>query len=211
MTRFFRLLVLAVAVLAVGDIVSTAQAQQQQRQRSQQQQRTQPPASTQPQELPPAGTVTVVVDVLAILRDSSAAQSVRGQIERVRNSYQSEISKQENDLRAADQELAKQRAVLSPEAFAQRRRELEKRVTDAQQSVQERRRGLDQSFNQGMERIQKAMIEVIAEIAGEMQYQIVLPKSQVVVVANSLDITPEVMKRLNRKLPQVTVSLPQQR
>ena len=52
---------------------------------------------------------------------------------------------------------------------------------------------------------------VIAEIAGEMQYQIVLPKSQVVVVANSLDITSEVMKRLNRKLPQVTVSLPQQR
>jgi len=211
---------LTVAVaMALAGAMASAHAQQQQQQQprqqqrppAQQQQQQQPPAqqpAAAPTQLPPAGTHTVVVDVVLILRDSSAARSIRSQVERVRNSYQSEITKEENELRTADQELAKQRAILSPEAFAQRRRDLEKRVNEAQTEVQKRRRGLDQAFNEGMEKLQNAVIASVTELAQERRYEVVLPRSQVVAISATLDITPEVLKRVNQRLPNVTVTVP---
>ena len=90
-----------------------------------------------------------------------------------------------------------------------RRRELEKRVSDAQQSVQDRRRSLDQGFNTAMQKVNDAMVQVVTEIVQERQYQIVMTKAQVVIVQTHLDITAEVLRRLNRKLPSVAVSIPQ--
>lgn len=195
------------AAMAVMLALGGAALAQQQQQRPAQ---PRPPAATQPaRELPPAGTAIVVADVVTILRDAQAVQGIRTQIERQRNTYQAELQKQENELRNADQELAKQRSILSPEAFAQKRRELEKRVSDAQQSVQDRRRSLDTGFNTAMQKVNDAMVQVIGEIVSEKNYQIVLTKTQVVIVQTALDITPEVLRRLNRKLPTVAVSIPQ--
>jgi outer membrane protein len=205
-SRFLSIVVAAGLVCA-----STAFAQQQQPRPAQPQQRA-PSAPASPQgaaELPAPGTPIVVADVVTILRDAQAVQGIRTQIERQRNTYQAELQKQENELRNADQELAKQRAILSPEAFAQKRRELEKRVSDAQQSVQDRRRALDTGFNAAMQKVNDAMVQVIGEIVSEKNYQIVITKTQVVIVQTSLDITPEVLRRLNRKLPTVAVSIPQ--
>jgi Skp family chaperone for outer membrane proteins len=199
---------LAVAIAVLGASNAFAQQQQQPQQQRQAPQRA-PAQQAAPQELPPAGTQIVVVDVVQILRDAQAVQGVRTQIERQRSTYQAELQKQENELRNADQDLAKQRAILSPEAFAQRRRELEKRVSDAQQSVQNRRRSLDTGFNAAMQKVNDAMVQVVTEIVQERQYQIVLTKTQVVIVHTALDITPEVLRRLNRKLPTVAVSIPQ--
>ncbi|MGQ0664343.1 MAG: OmpH family outer membrane protein [Pseudomonadota bacterium] len=162
-----------------------------------------------PVELPPTNSVVVVVDVNLIMRDSAAALVVRNQIERQRTTYQAEIAKQENELRNADQELSRQRTILSAEAFAQKRRELEKRVTDAQQIVQNRRRALDQAFGTSMQQVEQAMIDVIAEILAERNYLVVLPKSQVVMVQTAFEITAEVLTRINRKLPTVAVTIPQ--
>jgi Skp family chaperone for outer membrane proteins len=195
------------AAMAVMFALGGAALAQQQQQRPAQ---PRPPAATQPaRELPPAGTAIVVADVVTILRDAQAVQGIRTQIDRQRNTYKAELQKQENELRNADQELAKQRSILSPEAFAQRRRELEKRVSDAQQSVQDRRRSLDTGFNTAMQKVNDAMVQVIGEIVSEKNYQIVLTKTQVVIVQTALDITPEVLRRLNRKLPTVAVSIPQ--
>jgi outer membrane protein len=210
MTR--RMLALAAMVLVLsagGAIAQQPQPQPQQQQRPAAQPAPRPAAQpAQPQELPPSGTAVVICDVLQVLRDARASQSVREQIDKQRASYQAEIAKQENDLRAADQQLAQQRAILAPEAFAQRRRDLEKRISDAQQSVQNRRRALDQAFTESMQRVEGSMIEVISEIARDKNYQVVLPKSQVVIVQTQLDITGEVLARLNKKITTVSVNIP---
>jgi len=209
MTR--RILAFAATVFLLGAHGALAQQPQ-----PQPQQRPAPaprPAAPQaapaaPAELPPNGTSIVICDVLLVLREARASQSIREQIDKQRASYQAEIAKQENELRAADQQLASQRAILAPEAFAQRRRDLEKRVGDAQQAVQGRRRSLDQAFTESMQRVEGNMIEVISEIARDKNYQVVLPKSQVVLVQTQLDITQEVLQRLNRKLTSVPVTIP---
>src|SRR5215218_1964010 len=89
------------------------------------------------QKLPPA--VAAVIDYQRVLRDSKAAQSIRDQVEARRKLFQDQISKEEQRLTDAEKEMTKQRAVLSAEAFSNKREDFQKKVTEVQRMVQDRR------------------------------------------------------------------------
>ncbi|MFQ5958065.1 MAG: OmpH family outer membrane protein [Alphaproteobacteria bacterium] len=150
-----------------------------------------------------------ILDYQRILRDSAAAVDIRAQIERQRQFYQEEITEQEQELRAADQELGRQRAILSTEAFAQKRREFEERVTKVQRGVQTRKRELDQAYDYGLKQVQVALLEIISELAGQRGFNLVLARQQVVFSDKALNISDEVLLRLNERLPKVAVPLAQ--
>jgi outer membrane protein len=151
-------------------------------------------------------TVAAVIDYQRILRDAAAARSIREQIETRRKAYQEEISKQEQRLHEADKEFAKQRSVLSPEAFAEKRREFEQDVAEVQRMVQERRRELDRMSAAALNEVKKALIEIVTSIAEERGFNLVLPSSEVLFFSRSLDLTQEVLAKLDARLPQVRLS-----
>ena len=111
------------------------------------------------------------------------------------------------ELRAAESELADNRTTLSPEAFAERRREFEERVTEAQREAQTTRASLDQAVERAMASVRSKLIEVIADIAQERGATLVLSKAQVILVDRSLDLTDEAVMRLNEVMPTVEVGL----
>ena len=153
--------------------------------------------------------VIIVMDEQQILRESTAVQELQKHLGGERSAFQSELRTQEQDLRSADQELARQRTVLSAEAFATKRKELERKVAKLQRQVQERKVGLEKIFRDGMAQVRKALIEVAHEIAKERAADLVFTKRAVVLVNPSFDITREALKRLNQKLPTVALAIPQ--
>jgi len=157
-------------------------------------------------ELP--ASVVAVVDVQFILQEAAASRSIQKQLEVQRETYQNEISKQEDRLRAVEQELNRQRSVLSPDEFAQKRREFEQQVADVQRTVQARKRVLDQAFNESMTKVRDTVLQIVTEVAGEQKATLVLAKQQVVLAEKSLDLTSAVLERVNRKLPTVPVTVP---
>ena len=56
-----------------------------------------------------------VVDLQRIMRESVAAQKVRAELEARQAQYREEIGAREDALRAQQQELERQRTILSPE------------------------------------------------------------------------------------------------
>jgi Skp family chaperone for outer membrane proteins len=151
-------------------------------------------------------TVAAVIDYQRILRDAAAARSIRDQIEARRKTYQEEISKEEQRLHAADKEFAKQRSVLSPEAFAEKRREFEQDVAEVQRMVQERRRELDRMSAAALNEVKQALIEIVTSIAEERGFNLVVPSSEVLFFSRSLDLTEEVLAKLDARLPEVRLS-----
>jgi Skp family chaperone for outer membrane proteins len=149
-----------------------------------------------------------VVDIQRVMRESAAAKSIQGQIEKLRASYQKEITKQENDLRNAEQELNRQRTLVSPDAFNERRRQFEQKVGHLQRDVQNRKRELDKSFSTAMRTVETSLREVIEQLVTERRLSLVLIKSQTIYNAPEFEMTDEVMKRLNAKLPSVKVPPP---
>ncbi|MBM3548309.1 MAG: OmpH family outer membrane protein [Alphaproteobacteria bacterium] len=209
-------LVLSAVVVLAGTQFAAAQQQQQPQQRQQQApaqapaQRSQPAAPpAQPRVLEPlTPPVIVVVDFQEVLRGSAAAKSIQQQLERTRATYQEDISKKERDLRAAEQELQQQRAVLAPEAFQQRRRDFETRVADVQRDVNAKKRQLDQAFEENIAKVREQLIVIVDEIAKETKANMVISKAAVVIVEKRFDLTSEALVRLDRKLTSVKLVMP---
>ena len=156
-----------------------------------------------------APTITVL-DIAQIRRDAASVKSIRDQIVNYQNNFQGEIQKEQEQLRVAQQELAKKQSLLAPEAFADERRKFEQKVVGVQQLVQEKRRALDEAQQNAMLLVEKNLNEIVAEMASKNGYAVVLRRSQVVIVDSSLDITASVLTALDQKLPTVKVDLPAQ-
>lgn len=149
-----------------------------------------------------------VIDIEQIRREATAVQDARKQITGFHNTVQTEIQKEENELRQANQELARQRTVLAPEAFNEERRKFEGRLVEVQRKVQERRQELDDLQNDVMRRMNEAMAEVVIEIAQEQGYSLILRLDQAVFAAEPYLITKTVLERLNKKLPSIKIAEP---
>ena len=155
------------------------------------------------QDFEPA--VIAIVEIQAIMRDAAAAKSIQAQIEARRSQYQAEISAEEGRLREFEQELARQRSVLSPDAYAKRRREFEGDVAAVQRIVVDRRRELDQAYAGGVQQLQLEISNIIAEIAAERGITLVIPEAQTLFVDDNIRISREVLQRLDEKLPDLTL------
>lgn len=167
----------------------------------------QPKPAAQPGE-PLKAPVVAVVDIQRIMQESSASKGIQKAIESQRDSYQKEIQTLEDKLQSAENELRKQQTVLAPDAFAAKRRDFEKQVSDVQRTVQTRKRTLDTAFNDAMGHVQKAIYDIVQEVADERGANVVIPRNLVVLFASSLDVTEPVLERLNKQLPTVAVTIP---
>ena len=56
-----------------------------------------------------------------------------------------------------------------------------------------------------MDKVQKELLRIVAEVAEETGVGVVLFRSAIVIAVKKLDISKEVLQRLNRKLPEVKV------
>ena len=149
-----------------------------------------------------------VLDVQAILQEAAAVKDIRGQITKYGTDFEKEIEKKRGDLRKANQELARQRTILSPETFAEKRREFEQQVVKVQRLVQKRQRDLDKSRKIAMDTVNKAYIEIVAKLADERNLAMIIRKNQTAYSVGTLDLTKTVLDLLNNKLPKVKIAQP---
>jgi len=154
------------------------------------------------------GIPIAVIDEQKILRDSSAMKIIREQIIKYGLTFEKELEKERAKIRSTNQELARQRTILSAEAFAEKRRLFEQKVVSVQQLVQQRQRGLDTSRNNAKAKVNKVYREITAKLAEEKNLAIILRKTQTVIIIDTLDVTKEVLLRLNEKLPKVKFDKP---
>jgi Skp family chaperone for outer membrane proteins len=169
------------------------------------------PAATTPGAQAPAATApqnlrVLVVDIQALLQKSKAAQMVRQQIEQKGAEYRKEIARQEQILHAEQDALQRDQSKLSPAALNKKGREFQQKVTALNRSVESKRATLEKSNADAFTTIQTAMLKITADIAHQRQANLVFQRSDLVLFDKKFDVTDEVLERLNKDLPAVTVS-----
>src|SRR5689334_11511881 len=165
------------------------------------------PLAARGQQVP--APVIVTVDVQQILRDSLVAKDVQAQMDQRTDRYTKEVTDQENELQKTQEELEKERSTLAPEAFNAKMREFQRRYDALDNRVQATRQALQQSYNDAMTKVETTALQIISDIAVERKANLVVAKAAVLFEAPELDITQEVIKRLDVKLPQVQLAAPQ--
>ncbi len=151
--------------------------------------------------------IIAIIDVQRILDESMAAKSVQKQLEQQRAKFQSEIEGEENGLRQTEQDLSKSRDQIAADVYADREQQLRNRFLTVERHVQARRKVLDQAFTDSMNAVRASLLEIVDTVAHEHGANLVIVKQQALWVDKPLDVTDEVLGRLNQKLPQVTVKM----
>ena len=208
--------VLALATSLVAGAFAAAAQQSSPPPRPQRPAATPPPAAAQqpaarPQAQPTPSDVVVrvaVIDIDGIHRNAAAAKDIRSQVEKYRRDFQAEFRKEDEALRQANQELAKQRTILSAEAFSEERRKFEVRLTEAQRLAQQERQALDRVTAQAVADMQKILDEIITKIVVDAQVTLLYRKEQLVYVNKAFDITDAVLEQLDKRLQTVKVQEP---
>ena len=146
-----------------------------------------------------------VVDFRGVLAKSEAARNIRSAVDEKRQELRKYFLEVENSLRDEQKDLSKKRSIVTAEAFEQRARKLKEKAQSAQKLAQTSNQKLKKSFDQAMDKVQKELLRIVAEVAEESGVGVVLFRSAIVIAVKKLDISKEVLQRLNKKLPEVKV------
>ena len=149
-----------------------------------------------------------ILNLFSIRREALVVKDIDAQILEFQKAFRTSIRKEEETLRAGNQELAKKRSILSPEAFAEERRLFEQKVVAVQRSVQERKRALDQLRVNAMSKVEAALNKIIQEIATTNNVNLVLRREQTVLSSRAMEITAQVLEKINIQLPKLKVEKP---
>lgn len=149
--------------------------------------------------------VILVVDTQGVFAQSKAGQSIRSQYEEQAKKLMAEGKKTDDALQADAKKLSDERALLSQEDLQKRAQGLQKRNIEFQQSMQIKQQGLQLGVQRAEAQVEAALRPIFAEIMKEKGGTILLDQAVVLAGGSDLDISAEVLKRLNEKLAKVDV------
>lgn len=149
--------------------------------------------------------VIAVLDVQQVLRRAAAAKGIRSAMEARRKAFEAEIEAARQALKVEEKKLRQQSTILSPEAASERRRELETRFSNLRRMAEQRRGTLTRAFNGATRILRQEIAKVLTKLMSERKITITLARTAVLVFDQRLSVTEEVLKRLDKNLPNVAV------
>lgn len=152
-------------------------------------------------------TKVAVVNIQKIMSQSKAAESIQDQLQKHRKSFQDEFSKHERDLMDQEKALVEARAEMTPEDFTKKKQEFESQLLETRKLVQKRQRALEEGAGKALGELRDQVVRIVAEMADEQEYDLVVTKQNVILAQKDMDITDEVMKRLNKNLKKVELKI----
>ena len=153
------------------------------------------------------GPIIAVLDVQQVLRRAAAAKGIREVMEARRKKFEKEISEERLQLQGEENQLRKQSTILSPEAMSNKRRVLENKVSDLRRKAEQKRGILNRAFNGATRELRQEIAKVLADLMKEQKITITLARKAVLVFDQRLNVTEEVLKRLDKNLPNVKIDI----
>lgn len=152
------------------------------------------------------GSLTIgIVDMDLLMQKSSAAKDVRSQIDKKRSAYQGELKALDQKLAATKQDLMKGDAKMTPEDLKKKQGIFYEKVIAAQKKTQTEQRAMDAAVERSLNELRKKTALIIRDVAKERKIDVVLSHQAVIIAASALDITDEVLTRLNKDMKTLPV------
>ena len=132
-----------------------------------------------------------VIDLDNTLSSTPAGKRANDAFEKTRKAKQSQLDKEQQALKAADADLEKQKAVLKPDVYNQKRQELEKKFVDLQQTYVKLERDLAGERTKLIQDLLKLAGPKIEAIAKSEGVNIIVDREAVVWADAAVDLTPK--------------------
>ncbi len=162
------------------------------------------------QTLPAA--VIVVVDLDRVFQTSVAGKQATAELKTRNEQLQARVTALQTQFGTEEQTLVKARPAVqtgpAETAWEAKVRDLQSRKQTAEQEVGGRNRDLQLSQRSVLTQFNDAVQPIITAVMKEHGASLVLPESSTVQHAQSLDITTDVLARLDKALPRISTATP---
>ncbi|MGH1398338.1 MAG: OmpH family outer membrane protein [Alphaproteobacteria bacterium] len=146
-----------------------------------------------------AQTSIGVLDVDYIMQESKAAKALQKKRNAAREKLLGKLSEKENALRKDGKALFEKRKELGEEAFVKQSKDYEQKLLDMRKLTQKNKRNFEEASAKAIITLRNHVSDVVADIAKEREYEVVLSKRSVIVAGNALDITKDVLAVMDKK------------
>ena len=149
----------------------------------------------------------LIVNLQYVVSQSKSGVSLRKQSEALNKEVidlRDDVSK---DLQAKGQKLEEEKTLLAPEVFQERVNALQTEAESKQQELQTKVQKIQEAIQRASASIDSVMSPILTEIVNEKGAKILLDRQAILFGDPKLDISAEVVKRLNKRLPDVKVTI----
>ena len=147
-----------------------------------------------------------VIDINKILADANAAVKAAEEIEEIAIEIENEIKSSDEEIIKEQNLLIESQSIMAPEAFEAKRIEYENKIQSYNSERQAKLMKIDELIAISRNDILNAIKPILEEISNEKGITIILEKTSIMLNAEKMDITNEVLKKLNKSLPNIKVS-----
>lgn len=162
-----------------------------------------PPQATAPTPTPPpafpAGAKVAYIDIQRIASESQAGKASSGQVQALVKKKQDEGAARAKTLQDNQTKLQQSGSVMSDDARTKLQHEIEQEQVDAQRFQQDAQREINDLQQQLQADFERKLMPIIDKLVNEKGIQVLLSRADAGIVwaSPSLDLTDEVIKRLD--------------
>jgi len=145
-----------------------------------------------------ADTKVAVIDMRQVLSSSLAGKKAEGIVKQKVDSLQESLKNDENDLIAMQKEVEKKGAAWSDSVKKEKSAAFQKKVQDFEEKKRKSQDELNKLREQQINPVLKKVEEVVAKIAADKGYAIVVPRNVVLYATDAVDISNTVVSELDK-------------
>ncbi len=139
------------------------------------------------------------------IKESTVFKDILKQIDAERMLIQADLSKKEKELKKKDQELAEAQKKLSAEEFEKKRKAFATLLDDVRFGLERKKIRIELAFEEAKGKVIAEFSKIVESIRAK-KGGVVLYTEMVAASDPKADISPEVLKELNKKLTNVKVT-----
>ena len=141
-----------------------------------------------------------------VLRQSAVGKGMYAQVEALAKKMEADFSPENKKLQDDVAAFQKAAGVMAPDARQAKIKELEGRRATFTKKVQDRQASIQAGLANARGQVEKALAPILQKLMTERGANLLLDRGLVVLGATNLDVTNDVVARLNTALPKVTVT-----
>ena len=168
-----------------------------------------PQAAPAPAQFP-AGTKYAFVSIQRVAAESAAGKELASKVQALNQQKVGELNDKNKQLQGAQQKLEQGGSVLSPNAAAQLQKEIERLQVDIQRFTEDAQQEVTALQQQLQDEFSRRVTPVVDQIAKEKGLDLVFSAADAGLIwaSLSLDLTGEVIKRLDASRPAAAAPRP---
>ena len=140
------------------------------------------------------------LDFKFVLNESEAGKKAQAQLKKKLDNGIKNLSKQEKIIREEEKNIIKQKKILSPEEYKKKVTVLRKKVSDLQKKRSKLLNSVSNQRSKARSELLKNLNPVVKEYMVEKNIRMVLDKKGIILADEKLDITNDIIKKLNAKI-----------